>query len=137
VQLREIRARFDELPDGFWVVEGAGGLMVPLNEGARSVLIRDLARALRLPLVVVASTRLGTINHTALTLESARNAGLEIAGIVLVGPEDPGLEETLRAMDPAPILARIPELREICPETVSRAAEALGPLALKLLGVSP
>jgi dethiobiotin synthetase len=62
------------------VCEGVGGLMVPL---AGDYLVRDLARDLGLPLVVAAGPGLGTINHTLLTLEAARAAGLEVAGVVL------------------------------------------------------
>jgi 8-amino-7-oxononanoate synthase len=123
VSVSDILARWDSLPQGEWVVEGAGGLLVPLCEEPELLLTRELVAALGLPLVIVASTRLGTINHTALTLEAARRAGLEIRGIVLSGPEDPGLERTLRAIDPAPVLARIPMLEELTPETI----RALGP----------
>jgi dethiobiotin synthetase len=62
------------------VCEGVGGLMVPLSPG---YLVRDLASELGYPLVVVASPGLGTINHTLLTLESARAAGLEVSTVVL------------------------------------------------------
>lgn len=62
------------------VCEGVGGLLVPLAPG---YLVRDLAADLGYPLVVVASPELGTINHTLLTLESARAAGLEVASVVL------------------------------------------------------
>jgi dethiobiotin synthetase len=62
------------------VCEGVGGLLVPL---ARGYLIRDLAAGLGLPLVVAASPGLGTINHTLLTLEAARGAGLEVEYVVL------------------------------------------------------
>jgi dethiobiotin synthetase len=62
------------------VVEGVGGLLVPLNDTAS---IRDLAQALRLPLVVAARPGLGTINHTLLTLEAARAAELHVAAVVL------------------------------------------------------
>ena len=62
------------------VVEGVGGLLVPLTP---DYLVRDLARDLGLPLVVAARPGLGTINHTLLTRESARNAGLIIAGVVI------------------------------------------------------
>jgi len=64
------------------VCEGVGGLLVPLAE---SYLVRDLAADLGYPLVVAASPGLGTINHTLLTLEAARAAGLAIAAVVL-GP---------------------------------------------------
>jgi len=73
------------------IVEGAGGLLVPLSPG-RSV--RDLAAALDLPLVIAARPGLGTINHTLLTLEAARAVGLRIAGVALTPwPEEPTVIE--------------------------------------------
>jgi dethiobiotin synthetase len=69
------------------VCEGVGGLMVPLCPG---YLVRDLVRELALPLVVAAPPELGTINHTLLTLEAARSAGLDVAAVVLTPwPADP------------------------------------------------
>lgn len=69
------------------VCEGVGGLLVPLTP---TYLVRDLAADLGYPLAIVASPGLGTINHTLLTLESARAAGLEVAAVVLnPWPEDP------------------------------------------------
>jgi dethiobiotin synthetase len=62
------------------VCEGVGGLLVPLTPG---YLVRDLAIDLGMPLVVAAAPGLGTINHTLLTLEAARTAGLRVAGVVL------------------------------------------------------
>jgi dethiobiotin synthetase len=69
------------------LVEGAGGLLVPLAERATYA---DLAVALGLPVLVVARAGLGTVNHTALTVEALRRRGLAIAGIVLnrTAPED-------------------------------------------------
>jgi dethiobiotin synthetase len=77
------------------VCEGVGGLLVPLAAG---YLVRDLAVDLGYPLVVAATPGLGTINHTLLTLESARAAGLEVATVVLTPwPEDPtDLEDSNR-----------------------------------------
>ncbi|HET9593213.1 MAG TPA: dethiobiotin synthase [Solirubrobacterales bacterium] len=69
------------------VCEGVGGLLVPLSP---TYLVRDLAADLGYPLVIVASPGLGTINHTLLTLESARAANLEVAAVVLnPWPEEP------------------------------------------------
>src|SRR5207249_6379675 len=69
------------------VCEGVGGLMVPLTTG---YLVRDLAVDLGLPLVIAARTGLGTINHTLLTIEAARSAGLHVAGVVMTPwPDDP------------------------------------------------
>jgi dethiobiotin synthetase len=62
------------------VVEGVGGLLVPLTP---EYLIRDFARELALPLIVAARPALGTINHTLLTLQAARLAGLTVASVVL------------------------------------------------------
>jgi dethiobiotin synthetase len=69
------------------VIEGVGGLMVPLTTG---YLVRDLAVDLGLSLVIAARTGLGTINHTLLTVEAARAAGLRVAGVVLTPwPDEP------------------------------------------------
>jgi dethiobiotin synthetase len=69
------------------VCEGVGGLLVPLSPG---YLVRDLAADLGYPLVVVAGPGLGTINHTLLTVEAARSAGLEVAAVVLnPWPDEP------------------------------------------------
>jgi dethiobiotin synthetase len=75
------------------VCEGVGGLLVPLTPG---YLIRDLALDLNLPLVLAARPELGTINHTLLTLEAARAAGLEARGVVLTPWEGGGVPESNR-----------------------------------------
>ena len=78
------------------VCEGVGGLLVPLTPG---YLVRDLALDLGLPVVVAARTGLGTINHTLLTVEAARTAGLSVAGVVMTPwPARPApIEESNRA----------------------------------------
>jgi dethiobiotin synthetase len=89
------------------VCEGVGGLLVPLTP---DYLVRDLARELDLPVVIAAGPGLGTINHTLLTLEAARAAGLEVAAVVLtpwpVVP-DSIQSSNLRALES---LGRIPVL---------------------------
>jgi dethiobiotin synthetase len=70
------------------VCEGVGGLLVPLAPG---YLVRDLAVDIGLPLAIAASPGLGTINHTLLTVEAARGAGLEVSMVVLTPwPDEPG-----------------------------------------------
>ncbi len=88
-------ARAEAAKGDVLVVEGVGGLMVPLTAG---YLVRDLALDLGLPLVIAAGTGLGTINHTLLTVESARAAGLAVAGVVFSPwPTDPaGIERSNR-----------------------------------------
>lgn len=75
---------------GRWIVEGAGGVLVPLNDRE---LVIDLMTVFGLPIVVAARSTLGTINHTLLTLEALRAHALPIAGVVLVGP--PNIENRL------------------------------------------
>jgi dethiobiotin synthetase len=101
----------------FFVVEGAGGLFVPLID--TSFLVLDLIRWLKLPLLVVARAGLGTINHTALTVMAAREQGVEVAGIVLNrASQTPGLAEqtnpeVIEALTGRPILARVPEVANL------------------------
>ncbi len=78
------------------ILEGVGGLLVPL---ASDFTVRDLAAALRLPLLVAAPPGLGTINHTLLTLSAARSAGIEVCAVVLTPwPARPSaMEESNRA----------------------------------------
>ncbi|MGZ4167126.1 MAG: dethiobiotin synthase [Solirubrobacteraceae bacterium] len=84
-----VRAAAD--PGCVTVIEGVGGLLVPLGPEAD---VRALARTLGLPLVIAARPGLGTINHTLLTLEAARSAGLTVAGVVLTPwPRDPSVME--------------------------------------------
>jgi dethiobiotin synthetase len=87
------------------VCEGIGGLLVPITTG---YLVRDLAVDLGLPLVVAAATGIGTINHTLLTVEAARAAGLGIAGVVMTPwPAEPApIESSNRATIER--LARVP-----------------------------
>jgi dethiobiotin synthetase len=89
-----LRARYDVV-----LVEGAGGLLVSLTD---AVHMADLALDLALPLVIVARPGLGTINHTALTVEAARRRGLEVLGVIISGyPPEPGLAA---ATNPAEII---------------------------------
>jgi dethiobiotin synthase len=68
-----------------WIVEGAGGVLVPLND--RMLLVEFIGR-LKLPVLIVARSGLGTINHTLLTIEALARRSIVIAGLVLVGPPD-------------------------------------------------
>jgi dethiobiotin synthetase len=106
------------------VCEGVGGLLVPLTPG---YLIRDLALDLQLPLLVAARPGLGTINHTLLTLEAARAAGLQVAAVVLTPwPENPtGMERSNRATIES--LGQVPTwtLPPTTPATLTHVGNAL------------
>jgi len=100
------------------VCEGVGGLLVPLSP---TYLVRDLAADLGYPVAIVAGPGLGTINHTLLTLESARAAGLEVAAVVLnPWPEEPSEieqsnRETIAKLGDIPVHT-LPELDLSRPE---------------------
>lgn len=66
------------------IIEGVGGWLVPLNDDE---LVADMAARLNLPIIIVSANRLGTINHTLLTIESIRNFGIEPAGIIFTKPD--------------------------------------------------
>ncbi len=84
ISLDRVEEAFHQLArrHDFVLVEGIGGLLVPLNEKQT---VADLARRLGLPVLIVARAGLGTLNHTLLTIETARSAGLDIFGVVLNG----------------------------------------------------
>lgn len=96
------------------IVEGAGGVMVPVNE--REFML-DLMRRLGLPVVVVARSALGTINHSLLTLGALERAGLTVKGFVMVGTPNRDNERAIERYACAPILGRVPLL-----EVINRAA---------------
>jgi dethiobiotin synthetase len=106
------------------VCEGVGGLLVPLTPG---YLIRDLALDLDLPLLVAARPGLGTINHTLLTLEAARAAGLEVAAVVITPwPYEPtGMERSNRETIEALGGVRVWELPVTTPARLAQAGTAL------------
>ena len=79
-------------PEEVAIVEGVGGLLVPLSDEYD---VRRFAVELGLPIVIAARPSLGTINHTLLTIEAARRAGLQVAGVVLTPwAEAPSVIET-------------------------------------------
>ncbi|MEN6386695.1 MAG: dethiobiotin synthase [Phycisphaerales bacterium] len=87
VQLKDIFSAYEQIrrKSDFVIVEGIGGAKVPLT-GSYDVL--DLAKDLKLPVVIVARAKLGTINHTLLTVEAVRQKGLLLAGIVINGYDE-------------------------------------------------
>ncbi|MEI7818336.1 MAG: dethiobiotin synthase [Desulfuromonadales bacterium] len=118
IDFSAIKAAFTRLSSSFEyvIVEGAGGLMVPLSGG---LLVADLARELDLPVLVVARPNLGTINHTVLTCFAAQQMGLRVAGVIINGmPENPGLAEKcsphqIGSLCGAPVLGIWPQRNEI------------------------
>ena len=87
------------------IVEGAGGVLVPLNENALMV---DLMARFALPLIVVARSGLGTINHTLLTLEALRGRGLAVAGVIMNGGENTANRKAIETYGGTRILGVLP-----------------------------
>jgi dethiobiotin synthetase len=131
--VRDLASRYE-----FLVVEGAGGLYVPL--AGTQFLVLDLIRWLGLPLAVVAKSGLGTINHTVLTVKAALAAKIPVAGVILNRyPQKPGLtEETnpgvIAALTGVPILGRLPEVPDLEQATGRQVfLDALRPIAEQLI----
>lgn len=92
---------------GRLIIEGAGGLMVPIND--RTLLI-DVMRAWGLPVLLVARSRIGTINHTLLALAALRHYGLPVVGVVMNGGEDAVSRDAIEWYGRVKVLAEIPLL---------------------------
>jgi len=113
--IKEAYLRLSEMYD-FVIVEGAGGLMVPLSGG---LLVADLIRELDLPMLVVARPVLGTINHTVLTCFAAQQMGLAVAGVIVNNmPDKPGAAEKcaphhIGSLCGAPVLGVWPHRDEV------------------------
>jgi dethiobiotin synthetase len=104
---RKLQTRHDQM-----LVEGVGGLMVPLKPG---YFIIDLIRDMGLPLIIVSQLALGTLNHTLLTLKVAKDAGVEIAGVILNRSDNCPLNEVEQGQaDLIEELSGIPVIGE-CP----------------------
>ncbi len=108
------------------VVETAGGLLVPLR---RDWLQIDQLAVWGLPVLLVARSGLGTLNHTLLSVEALRRRGLPLLGLVLNGPLHPDNPATLAALAQAPVLAQLPPLNPLSAAalTAQWQAQSLGP----------
>lgn len=104
-----------------WIIEGAGGALVPINDREQMV---DLARMFSLPVVVVARTTLGTINHTLLTLETLRRRALIVAGVVMVGAADEQNRKAIIAYGSVSVLGELPIFPELTATKLGHWAKA-------------
>jgi len=108
--------------EGPLVVEGAGGALVPVT---REILYADLFARWGQPVVLVARTALGTINHSLLSIEALRARGVPIHGIAFVGEAVEDSEATIAAIGKVKRLGRLPILPEVTPAALANAfAEA-------------
>lgn len=107
--------------DGPLVIEGAGGLLVPLNE---TDTYADLMARWQAPVVLCARTALGTINHTLLSLEALRARRVPVLGVAFIGDEMAESQRIITVMGRTRSLGRLPYLEQVTPETLSAAFAA-------------
>jgi len=93
--------------DGPLVVEGAGGVLVPVSE---TLLMADIFAHWGLPVILCARTALGTINHSLLSIEALRSRGVPLAGIAFIGDAHVENERIIPALGNVPSLGRLPRL---------------------------
>lgn len=97
------------------VIEGAGGLMVPLND---KHLVIDLIKHLNCPAILVCRSTLGTINHTLLSLEALRARSIPVAGLIINGPKSPHNRQALEEYGRVPVIAEIDYLDPVSKESL-------------------
>ncbi|MER9586515.1 dethiobiotin synthase [Mesorhizobium sp. M0276] len=100
------------------VIEGSGGLMVPLNRRTRFI---DIFAEWRLPVILCARTTLGTINHALLSVEALRARSIPLAGIAFIGDEMADTQRTIVEFSGAPQLGRLPHLDVLTGKTLRDA----------------
>lgn len=107
---------FNRRPENkFWIVEGAGGILVPLNEDE---LLIDFLKALNLPVIITARSGLGTINHTLLTIEVLRIQGLDILGVILNGEPNTENKKAIEYFGKVKVLAEMPKFEKLNSDTL-------------------
>ncbi len=97
------------------VIEGAGGLMVPIN---RKALFLDVFADWQAPVILCARTQLGTINHTLLSLRALQHAGCPTIGVAFIGDAEPEVEQTICNFGKTRHLGRLPMMEHLTPETL-------------------
>jgi len=108
----------DYAPLPHLIVEGAGGLMVPINE---SQTILDVILHLKLPVLVIARSTLGTINHTTLTVDKLRQHSIPILGVVMNGPRHESNRKAIEHYAKVPVVAEVEPMAMITPATLKAA----------------
>lgn len=116
IEGEEIDFNSIQLPNaGHLIVEGAGGVLVPINDNK---LVTDLISKFELPTIVVASSLLGTINHTLLTLEALRRRKIDVLGIIMNGSLNAENAKAIEFYGKIKILQQIPQLENVSMKTL-------------------
>ncbi len=107
------------------IIEGAGGLLVPITETA---VFADVFARWQIPVILCARTGLGTINHTLLSLEALRHRSIPVFGVVFIGDEQTETQRIIAAMGQVRILGRLPQIDPLTPESLGQAFQKNFPL---------
>ncbi len=97
------------------IIEGAGGLLVPVNE---KLLFIDIFKSWNLPILLACRSGLGTINHTLLSIEALRQREIPLLGCVLIGEPNPENEKAIEYYGKSKVLGRIPPITSFTAETL-------------------
>lgn len=121
---RVLRETDFELPnfERSTIIEGAGGLMVPLNDEGLNYI--DIFQHWELPVFVITRHYLGSINHTLLTLNALYHREIPIAGLIINGTRNPATERIYENTFPEIKITTIPEITDFTKETIAAAAKA-------------
>ena len=103
---------------GALVIEGAGGALVPVND---DLLFADLFALWQLPVIIAASTGLGTINHSLMTIEALRSRGVPIHGVAFIGDEIKDSQDTICRIGNVKQLGRLPIIKDLNALTLASA----------------
>lgn len=117
ITVNDIMARCPDDNGKGLIVEGAGGLLVPLNDDELYI---DLIEKLALPVVLVSRTALGTINHTLLSILALRQRGIELFGVIMNGAPNPENVRAVEKYGKVEVLGCIPRLYSVSPSSVSK-----------------
>ena len=121
IDLRALLALLPPGEDTRWIVEGAGGLLVPLND---SETMADWIALLGLPVLVAARTALGTINHTVLTLEALRARSLRISGVLMIGDKNADNRAAIERYGKTCVVGELPRLDPLTREGLAEWSAA-------------
>lgn len=114
-----------ELPqvDSNLIIEGAGGLLVPINN--EGLTYADVFKSWNIPVIIVSRHYLGSINHSLLTAEVLTKRGIAIAGWIFVGEENKATEEIILQNSGVQMIARIPEVEIVTKEFITEQAQKI------------
>lgn len=114
---RQTTNLIQKVPEALWILECAGGLLVPINESEDQ---SHLLLSLQTPVILVARSGLGTLNHSFLSIEALQHRGLDLRALILVGDAHPGNVHSLQTRFPDLPILELPRWPEVSPQALDR-----------------